>query len=106
ESRVRARRWSGRRRYFGTIRPCRKCRRAADPPSRLVRLAGALLGTASASSGNMSRGSLSLLVGVCVLSAALDLAAQDSPALPSRPVGTGLVYGMPDDTDWTGRLAE
>ena len=54
----------------------------------------------------MNPGSLTLLVGVCVLSAALDLAAQDSPALPSRPVGTGLVYGMPDDTDWTGRLAE
>src|SRR5262245_58713664 len=54
----------------------------------------------------MARGPWSLLVGVCLMCAATDLGAQDGAALPSRAVGTGLVYGMPDDTDWTGRLVD
>jgi len=55
----------------------------------------------------MNLGRVSLLAGICILFATSDSLAQDSGAiLPSRDVGPGVVYGLPDDTDWTERLVE
>jgi len=56
----------------------------------------------------MNLGRVSLLAGsICILFAANDALAQEGgPMIPSRDVGSGVVYGLPDDTDWAQRLVE
>jgi hypothetical protein len=56
----------------------------------------------------MRRARVAFLFAIAVVCAAVELSAQSSETgvLPSRDLGAAVVFAMPDDTDWTQRLAD